>query len=58
MTRSWSRISIVDLNEAERVGSSDHVHIVAQIDRFQAGYSGRWQLDRHPALFMSPRMMT
>jgi hypothetical protein len=30
----------VDLNEAERVGSSDRVHIVAQIDRFRAGYRG------------------
>jgi hypothetical protein len=30
----------VDLNEAERVGSSANVHIVAQIDRFQAGYQG------------------
>ena len=30
----------VDLNEAERVGSSDRVHIVTQIDRFNAGYQG------------------
>jgi hypothetical protein len=30
----------IDLNEAERVGSSDRVHIVTQIDRYQAGYSG------------------
>ena len=30
----------VDLNEAERVGSSDRVHIVTQIDRFRAGYQG------------------
>ena len=30
----------VDLNEAERVGSSDRVHIVAQVDRFKAGYQG------------------
>ena len=30
----------VDLNEAERVGSSDNVQIVAQIDRYQAGYQG------------------
>ncbi len=30
----------IDLNEAERVGSSDNVHIVAQIDRFRAGYTG------------------
>jgi hypothetical protein len=30
----------VDLNEAERVGSSDRVHIVAQIDRFSGAFSG------------------
>ena len=30
----------VDLNEAERVGSSANVNIVAQIDRYQAGYQG------------------
>ncbi|MEA3441764.1 MAG: hypothetical protein U9R58_15925 [Chloroflexota bacterium] len=35
----------VDLNEAERVGSSDRVHIVAQVDRYRAGYQGdgNWQ---------------
>jgi hypothetical protein len=30
----------VDLNEAERVGSSENVQIVAQVDRFRAGYQG------------------
>jgi hypothetical protein len=30
----------VDLNEAERAGSSAKVHIVAQVDRYQAGYRG------------------
>ncbi len=30
----------IDLNEAERVGSSDRVQIVAQIDRFRGGYQG------------------
>src|SRR5512143_2578267 len=30
----------LDLNEAERVGSSDSVRIVAQIDRYRAGYQG------------------
>ncbi|MBN1660076.1 MAG: hypothetical protein JXA93_16870 [Anaerolineae bacterium] len=30
----------VDLNEAERVGSSDRLHIVAQVDRFRGGYQG------------------
>ena len=41
----------VDLNEAERVGSSDRVHIVAQMDRFKGGYAGRWQLDRAHGAF-------
>jgi hypothetical protein len=30
----------LDLNEAERVGSSDQVQIVAQLDRFNGGYQG------------------
>ena len=30
----------LDLNEAERVGSNDRVHIVSQIDRYRGGYSG------------------
>ncbi len=30
----------VDLNEAERIGSSDRVHVVAQIDRYRGGYQG------------------
>lgn len=30
----------LDLNEAEKAGSSDRVTIVAQIDRYQGGYSG------------------
>jgi hypothetical protein len=30
----------VDLNEAERVGSGGDVQIVAQLDRYQAGYTG------------------
>lgn len=30
----------IDLNEAEKVGSTDQVHIVAQVDRYQAGFSG------------------
>jgi hypothetical protein len=30
----------VDLNEAERIGSSDNVHIVSQVDRYRAGYTG------------------
>lgn len=29
-----------DLNEVEKVGSTDQVQIVAQIDRYQGGYSG------------------
>jgi hypothetical protein len=30
----------IDLNEAERVGSSEYVHIVAQFDRFRSGFNG------------------
>jgi len=30
----------MDLNEAERIGSSANVNIVAQMDRYQAGYTG------------------
>lgn len=30
----------IDLNEAERVGSSDKVHIVSQMDRYAGGFSG------------------
>lgn len=30
----------VDLNEAERVGSGPNLNIVAQIDRYQAGFAG------------------
>ncbi len=30
----------LDLNEAERVGSSDNVTIVAQLDRYRSGFSG------------------
>ncbi|MCP4426182.1 MAG: hypothetical protein GY803_16955, partial [Chloroflexi bacterium] len=30
----------LDLNEAEKIGSTDRVHIVAQVDRFNAGYRG------------------
>src|SRR4029078_2771319 len=29
-----------DLNEAELVGSSDRVHIVAQMDRYDGGFDG------------------
>jgi len=30
----------VDLNEAERIGSSDRVRVVTQVDRYRAGYEG------------------
>lgn len=38
----------IDLNEVERVGSSDRVQIVAQIDRFKGAYSadGNWTSTR------------
>ena len=31
---------LTDFNEAERVGSTDQVHIVSQIDRYKGGYKG------------------
>jgi len=30
----------LDLNEAERIGSTDNVHIVSQLDRYRRGYKG------------------
>lgn len=30
----------IDLNEAEKIGSSDRVHIVSQMDRYQGGFRG------------------
>jgi hypothetical protein len=30
----------IDLNEAERIGSTDRVNIVAQVDRYRGGYKG------------------
>ena len=30
----------LDLNEAERIGSTDNVHIVSQVDRYRGGYNG------------------
>lgn len=30
----------VDLNEAERIGSSDRVNVVAQMDRYRGGFTG------------------
>jgi hypothetical protein len=38
----------VDLNETERVGSTDDVHIVAQVDRYAGGYAedGDWTSTR------------
>jgi hypothetical protein len=30
----------VDMNEAERIGSTDNVKVVAQLDRYRGGYSG------------------
>lgn len=30
----------IDLNEAEKVGSSDRIHIVSQVDRYHAAYQG------------------
>ena len=46
----------VDLNEAERIGSSENVHIVSQIDRYRAGYAGdgNWTDTRRYYLTFDP----
>lgn len=46
----------VDLNEAERVGSNDRVHIVAQLDRYRAGFTGdgNWSTTRRYYLTPDP----
>lgn len=31
---------LIDLNEAEIVGSTDEVHVVAQVDRYEGGFDG------------------
>jgi hypothetical protein len=48
----------VDLNEAERVGSSDNVHVVSQVDRYRAGYSGdgNWTDTRRYYLTYDPNL--
>ncbi|MCL7451437.1 MAG: clostripain-related cysteine peptidase [Anaerolineae bacterium] len=46
----------LDLNEAERIGSSDRVHIVAQVDRFRTGYrgDGDWSSTKRFYLTLDP----
>ena len=44
----------LDLNEAERVGSNDKVHIVAQVDRYQAGYKGDGDWTSTKRFYISP----
>jgi hypothetical protein len=38
-----------DLNEAQRVGSTDQVRIVAQIDRYQGGFDSDDDLAQNPS---------
>lgn len=46
----------IDFNEAERVGSSDRVRIVSQLDRYQGGFSddGNWTDTRRCFLQADP----
>jgi hypothetical protein len=46
----------LDLNEAERVGSGGQLQIVAQVDRFQAGYrgDGDWSSTKRFYLTLDP----
>ena len=46
----------VDLNEAERVGSSERLHIVSQVDRFREGYrgDGDWSSTKRYYLTLDP----
>jgi hypothetical protein len=46
----------LDLNEAERVGSSGQLQIVAQVDRYQAGYrgDGDWSSTKRFYLTLDP----
>jgi hypothetical protein len=46
----------LDLNEAERVGSSEDMHVVAQVDRFRAGYrgDGDWSSTKRFYLTLDP----
>ncbi len=43
----------VDLNEAERAGSSDAVHVVTQLDRYQGGYRGDGDWDSTRRFYVS-----
>ena len=46
----------LDLNEAERIGSNDRVHIVAQVDRFEAA-TREMATGPAPGATMSPKTM-
>ena len=48
----------VDLNEAERVGSTEQMHIVAQVDRYQKGYraDGDWTTAKRFYLTYDPEL--
>lgn len=50
----------VDLNEAERVGSDDRVHIVSQVDRYRAGYrgDGDWSSTKRFYITLDPDLKT
>ncbi len=56
--RILERDIYVDLNEAERVGSGENVHIVAQIDRYKTGYraDGDWTSAKRFYLTYDPEL--
>ncbi len=44
----------LDLNEAERVGSGDQVHIVSQVDRYAGGYTGDGNWSSTKRFYVTP----
>jgi hypothetical protein len=51
---------LTDVNEIERVGSSEHVHLVAQVDRYEGGYDGDgdWSTAKRFYLTQDPDLET
>lgn len=45
---------LIDFNEAEVIGSSDNVNIVAQVDRFDGGYDGMGDWTTTKRFYLTP----
>ncbi len=45
---------LLDLNEAERVGSSEQVHIVAQVDRYAGAFAGMGDWTSTKRFYLTP----